>query len=107
MLDYSTCKSNLFLSRENRGFTSLPINRVLELLKGELYLNKDKKLEYAEEYAENLNLALAAFIGFRDEFPYSSTILELQVYKLYARNEPNFLLPLWGEERWVQSIAIK
>lgn len=76
---HCSCESDLSHSRENRGFTSLPICLVFELLvskidfAGELYRKSAEiEIEDAEGFAEDLYLASIAISGFLNESSYAS-----------------------------------
>lgn len=122
---HNTCESDLFILREDRGFSSLPINLILDVFHKELfrycyredeanpfveesYYEKDPDLEYAEEYADGLYLAVIAISGFLNEYPYASHIVRGFIWSLYPGRlfRSSYLLPLWGKERWVPLICI-
>lgn len=115
-----TCESDLFILREDRGFSSLPINLILDVFHEELYrycygedeanpfveesyYEKDPDLEYAEEFADGLYLAVIAISGFLNEFLYASGTVKEFIWSIYeGRSFRNsYLLPLWGKERWM------
>lgn len=117
---HSTCESDLFISRENRGFSSLPINLVLDLFHSNLFKYREwinvllqesydeKDLENAEEFVKDLYLTVIAISGFLNEFSYASDIVKTFICDIYKErmDERNVLLPLWGKQRWVRLVCI-
>lgn len=98
---HCSCESDLSHSRENRGFTSLPICLVFELLvskitfAGDLYREPyEIEIEDAEGFAEDLYLASIAISGFLNESSYASAFSSfmLDKYRSTLENKEMILL---------------
>lgn len=78
---------------------------ISDLLKNPDY---EHDLEFAEEFAEDLYLAVITISGFLNEFSYASDFLKGYICSVYVYRtyEKEWLLPLWGKERWVQFVCI-
>lgn len=99
-----TYNFDLSFLRENRGFSSLPVNRVLDQYAAMLFIYYDIEEppeSFAKVTAENLYLSSIALSGFLNKFPYASNAVQQYMFTQYDMNTclKKFPPPLWRKHR--------
>lgn len=98
-----TYNFDLSFLRENRGFSSLPVNRVLDQYAAQLFIYYDieEPIGWTKEIAEDLYLASIALSGFLNKFPYASNAVQQYMFNQYDMNTSYavFPPPLWRKNR--------